>query len=114
MLWSLVITVAFSLGATHAYKIDPESCGDNAPFLRSALFDAFEMAKGAVDALDASRRDPNVDRLVELLFCTADDDPSTVDLSSVRNSLAGAYAMRTEAPGLDEMRTKGAALDFVR
>ena len=113
MLPSFLLTLSVSIATIEAYKIDSASCGDDAPWLNSALYDAFDMAKKASEAIDAPTRDPNVNRLIDLLFCEEGDDPATVDLSSASASFSGVSSMSTMEIDLDKSTSEGTEMDFV-
>lgn len=68
-----------SVSQVSGYAID-KSCGSNAGFIQASADDAIGMANAAHDALTANPRDPNVSRLISLLFCKDDQRPDQVDL----------------------------------
>lgn len=110
-----LFALALTLGCNFAgaYMIDEETCGPNAAWLSSVVFYAFDMIQGAITAVDTQRADPNVQRLIQLLFCTANDDPATVDLLEAMDSLRGSLTMSTLNPGMMDNVAAGADQDFV-
>ncbi|SMY20775.1 unnamed protein product [Zymoseptoria tritici ST99CH_1A5] len=87
---ALILT---SLPLLNAYAIDLRSCqGPQLALIETAIEAAFDMAAAAQAALHADKpelRDPNVERLINLLF------GNTADLTTVDKSFTGLEARRT-------------------
>lgn len=87
---ALILT---SLPLLNAYAIDLRSCqGPQLALIETAIEAAFDMAAAAQAALHADKpelRDPNVQRLINLLF------GNTADLTTVDKSFTGLEARRT-------------------
>lgn len=96
----LLSSLALWLTTINAYYIDP-GCELHDMLIATALTDAFSMATLAADALARSPRNPNVNRLIKLLFAAPDQDPQTVDMEGVRNNFNGVLRMSTRKAQLE-------------
>lgn len=91
-----------------AYRIDSSCKGPEAGkkdesderLMREAADAAFQMVDEALAAIDRRTKEPSVLRLIELLYCSAHQNPVTRDLSSVIDTLKGLQAVKNEVtPG---------------
>lgn len=64
----LLLTTLLNLCSVDAFWVDTNSCSSDYNFVLASSFAAFSMARSARDALTATPRDTNVDRLLNLLF----------------------------------------------
>lgn len=81
-----------SLPNLNAYYIDPSCSGANRDLVRTAADSAFDMAASALQALQTSPRDDNVNRLISLLFCGPGEDPATKNLKKLDTAYKGIVA----------------------
>ncbi|GIZ48429.1 hypothetical protein CKM354_001148900 [Cercospora kikuchii] len=81
--------------STKAYKIH-SSCQPEKTFVKDAADEAFTMADLALDELRSSPRDPQVNRLLGLLFAKKDQDPATMDVTRLVSTLEGIRRAATE------------------
>lgn len=109
MLLPYIAILGLAIGLAHSYKIDKETCGTNAPFIGSAIAEAFEIAAKAVEVIDTpgAQRDANANRLIDLLFCGPNENPATIDLTMARASLAGVGGMSFEDEAIDTYTAQG-------
>lgn len=114
LLFSLVWLSPFCLG----YGID-SSCVDpsNKRLIRRAADSAVEMASQAVEALNAAPRDPDVERLLDLLFRGGPEyrnDPADSDLiEKIQKVYQGVAKFAYRTVHLGQSGTNGAAKDQV-
>lgn len=97
----LLLFALFLSATITAFKIDASCSAADADLIRSATLQAVDMANKALDALDKTPRDDDVNRLVKLLFCQDGEDPDTVDLFDVREALKGVEVLGNENPRAD-------------
>jgi hypothetical protein len=110
--------LTLSLGAfvlsTGAWKLDTDSCGgrdaDLGKHLRSSMEDAFDVASGALDELQKSQRSPEINRLLELLFCPEGTAGDQYNVDHLVGTFQGIGAMSQEVEGSEKYENKD---DFV-
>lgn len=75
----------FLFSGTRAYEIHDSCALPTKLLVRQAANQAFDMARLALQELQASPRDPDVNRLLGLLFAKKDEDPATMDVRRLRD-----------------------------
>lgn len=105
MSFTLALLTLSLIPTLQAYKIDASCTGTDFDVVSSAALQAFDMASRANDALGATPRDSNVNRLIELLFCADGEDPATKDVTTLKDSFSGIGQMAVQNDNADTMDT---------
>lgn len=82
----ILLSILAILPCLNAWKVDSSCSGGDADFVTEAVNEAFSMAAQTLTELQRTPRDPDVDRLIGLLFCKPDQTPDTLDLNSLRST----------------------------
>jgi hypothetical protein len=109
-----IVPLAALILSTGAWKLDTEYCGardaDLGKHLRSSMEDAFDVASGALDELQKPQRSPEVNRLLELLFCPEGTAGDQYNVEHLVGTFQGIGAMSQEVEGPEKYKNKD---DFV-
>lgn len=96
-LWLLLLPMALIL-PTSAWRLDTDSCKDTVlqEHLRNSVEEAFDVASGALDELNKSPRNPEVNRLLELLFAPEGTTGDQYNVQHLVDTFKGIGAMSQE------------------